>query len=295
MLANSPSYNSLAIILLIDQTASMPRSTRTRFLNIFLCLWLSSLPFTCLAQSSWKDFPPNLTEIIQSQINWDHVVPNQKNPSGLRFKFSKIDVAPSHNGHLVRYRAYVLGASEKRKYALGIWKIGGDLQNLPVDVYVNAKGLLLAHPARPDEENSEILTDGDELDIVTQAAPGEPVRFALTTSDGKFLVPGTIVPFPLESKGASCRIELRLVEPAAQAILIYANGLPPNSEIPFETISGGEPKSSKFSVNAKGHAVTTDLPFVVGKDTGTLKVSVATKECLTSVEIPWGKDTYRAF
>ena len=284
--------NSVAANPLIGQTASMLRSTRTKFLNLLMCLCLPALPITCLAQPAQQDSTGNLAALLQRQVGWDDALPDKKNPSGLHFKFLKIDEASTPEGHQVRYRVYVPGASEKPKYALGTWKIGSDLQILPVDVYVNAQGLLMVHKPRPDQENSDSVADDDELDLATPAARGEPVRFVLATPDGKFMVPGTVVPFPIESKGSTCRIEVRLVEPEGQAILIYADGLPPNSEIPFQAVSAGEPETSKFSVNANGHAVTTDLPYVDGKAMGILKVTVDAKGCLTSVEIPWGKGTY---
>jgi hypothetical protein len=287
--------NSFAANPLIGQNASMLRSTGAKFLNLLMGLCLSSLPIICLAQSASQNSAGNLLDLVQRQVGWDDALSDPKNPSGLHFRFSKIDEASTPQGHVVRYRAYVPGASQKQKFALGVWSIGSDLQILPVDVYVNAKGLLMVHKPRPDQENSDSVADDDELDLATQAAQGEPVRFVLATSDGKFMVPGTVVPFPIESKGSTCRIGVRLVEPEGHAILIYADGLPPNSEIPFQVVSAGDPKTSKFSANAKGHAVTIDLPYVDGKDTGILKITVAAKGCSTSVEIPWGKGTYRLF
>lgn len=279
----------------IEQNASMPWSTRAKFLNFLMCLCLTSSPIACLAQSPPHNSGENFADLLRRQVGWDDALPDEKNPSGLHFQFLKIDESSAPQGRLVRYRAYVPGASEKQKYALGIWRIGSDLQILPVDVYVNAKGLLMVHKPRPDQENSDSVADDDELDLATQAARGEPVRFVLATSDGRFMVPGTIVPFPIESKGLTCRIELRLVEPDGQAILIYADGLAPNSEVPFQVVSAGDAEAAKFNANANGHAVTTDLPYVDGKDTGILKVTVDAKGCSTSAEIPWGKGTYHLF
>jgi hypothetical protein len=222
----------------------------------------------------------------------DDALPDEKNPSGLHFKFSKIDEATLPQGHFLRYRAYVFGAPESKKFALAVWKIGSDLQMLPGDVYVNAKGLLMVHKPRPDQENKDSVESEDELDLAVQAARGEPVRFVLASTDEKLLVPGTLVPFPIESKTGNCRLEIRLALPDAEAVLVYADGLPPNTEVPLEAVSADEPETSKFSVNAQGHAATIDMPFVEGKESGTLKVSVSTKGCSTSVEVPWGKGTY---
>lgn len=222
----------------------------------------------------------------------DDALPDEKNPAGLHFRFAKIDEASSSGNHFLRYRAYVSGAPESKKFALAAWKIGSDLQVMPVDVYVNAKGLLMAHKPRPDQETKDSVDSDDEIDLAVEAARGEPIRFVLISTDKELLVPGTLVPFPIESRAGNCRLEVRLALPDAEAVLLYADGLPPNTDVPIQSVSAGDTESSEFGVNAQGHAATIDMPYVDGKDSGTLKVTVATKECSTSVEIPWGKGTY---
>lgn len=260
----------------------------------FLSLCLASLPSVSPAQSIQQviaDNPDNL----QQQIRWDEALRDQKNSAGLRFHFTQTHANPSAGGHMVTYRVRVPGASQQQKYKLGVWKIGSDPQTLHVDVYVNGKGLLMSHPPRPDEENSEVLLDGNELDFATQAARGEPVRWVLSSADDRFAVHGTTVPFPVVGTGATCRIELRLADPEGQAILIYADGLPPNSKVPFRTLSTGRSATSEFNVDAKGHAVAISLAPADEKTADTLKVAVAEKQCNTSVEIPRGKGTYRPY
>jgi hypothetical protein len=260
---------------------------------VFLCL--GSVSAVCAAQAAAAKVDAALMASINRQVGWDDALPGERNPTGLQMRFAKIDEVAAAEGHTVRYRAYVLGASEKKTYAMGTWRIGSDVQILPVDVYVNAKGLLMVHKPRPEQENSESVADDDELDLAMQAAKGEPVRFVLATADGKFMVPGTIVPFPIESKGASCRIELRLAAQDGRAVLIYGDGFSPNAEVPLQMASAGDVEQGKFSVNAAGHAVTTDLPFVDGKNSGVLKVAVDAKGCSVSAAIPWGEGSYHLF
>jgi hypothetical protein len=158
---------------------------------------------------------------------------------------------------------------------------------------VNAKVLLMDHKPRPDQENKDSVDEDDELDLAFQAARGEPIRVILATPDDKFMVPGTIVPFPIENNDKNCHLEIRLAMPDAEAILIYADGLPPNTEVPFQSNSAGEVSQNKFTVNANGHAAAADLPYVEGKNSGIVKETLTTKECSVSVEIPWGKGSYK--
>jgi hypothetical protein len=280
-------------------------NARISLLKFLPCLCLASLSQFPFAQTSNKTSPPVVVGVtptvktgeelkadLHKQLGWDDNLPNRVNPSGLHFQFSKIGDLNLPQGHVINYRAYIHGAAENRKYYLGVWKVGAEIQILPTAVYVNAKGLLMDHKPRPDQENKDSVEEEDELDLALQAARGEPIRVILATADGKFMVPGTVVPFPIENNDKSCHLEIRLASPDAEAILIYADGLPPNTEIPFQSISAGEVSQNKFTVNANGHAAAADLPYVEGKISGIVKETLTTKECSVSVEIPWGKGSY---
>ena len=158
--------------------------------------------------------------------------------------------------------------------------------------YVNRTGLLMTRKPTADEDGQETVDEKTEFDVGIQAANGEPLRFVLRTKDNKFMEPGTLIPFPIASADKGCKLESRLAVPEGQAILIYADGFPPNSDLVVRGDSSGELKESKHKTDATGHVAFMELPFVVGKDTGTLKVAIATKECSVSTDIPWGKGSY---
>ncbi len=229
--------------------------------------------------------------MLQRQISWDENSPSEKNPNGLFFQFSKTDETTSSGKRVVLYRAYVVGAPENKKYTLTMWRLGADARILSNQVYVNAKGLLMVHKPSPEQENSDFVGDA-ELHFAVQAARAEPVRYALASTDKALLVYGTVVPFPLTDNDRGCELEVRLALSDATAVLIYADGLPANKEIPFQKLSADKPETGKFSVNAQGHAVETEILSTVGKDKGTLKVSLAVPECSVAVEIPWGEGSY---
>jgi hypothetical protein len=88
-----------------------------------------------------------------------------------------------------------------------VWKIGSDPRILSNQIYVNAKGLLMAHKPRPEQENSDFLGD-DEFHLAVQAARAEPVRYALASSDKHFLFPARWFRFRVkkqtEAAGLKC-------------------------------------------------------------------------------------------
>lgn len=264
------------------------------FVRPLLCCLLClgpSLPVG-LAQSSTNKLPEEVVASIRLQVGLDDARPTEKNPAGLHISFQKIGENTTEQGHSSVYRAYAVGAPEKQKYAMVMWRVGSSPQLMPGDVYVNAKGLLMAHKPRPGQENQTTVDEDDEVDFAVQTARGEPVRFVLTTPGEKFAIPGTVVPYPIRSEDRGCQLEARLALPSAAAVIFYVDGFAPNSDIAFHSSSEGEAHDGVFHTDARGHGVTITLPYVAGKDAGVLKFSVSTKECSTSVEVPWGKASY---
>ncbi|MGA3162406.1 MAG: hypothetical protein ABSC77_14455 [Terracidiphilus sp.] len=233
-------------------------------------------------------------DMLQRQISWDENQPSKDNPRGLNFQFFQIDETTSSGKQLMHYRVYVYGVPENKKYTLTMWKIGLDPRVFFNEVYVNAKGLLMVKKPALEQENSDFVGD-DELNLTVQAAQAEPVRYALVSSDKEILIYGTLVPFPREDTDRGCRLEVRRALPDATAVLVYAEGLPANTVVPFQLFTDDTQETRKFSVNAQGHAVTTEFHAANGKNRGSLKLTLAIPECSVAVEIPWGKGSYKLF
>ncbi len=275
----------------MTENGAMPPPARIALRNLLTCLCVASLALTSPAQLPKQEISQETQDLLQRQMSWDDNQPGKNNSSGLYIQFSEIDETTSSGKRVARYRAYVFGAPENKKYTLTVWKIGSDPHILSNNVYVNAKGLLMARKPSPEQENSDFLGD-NEFQLAVQAAQAEPVRYALTSSDKELLVYGTLVPFPLEGNDRGCRLEVRLAVPDGGAVLIYADGLPANTGIPFQMLSVGEPMTGKFSVNAQGHAVTPEFPALAGMERNSLRVTLTTPECSVAIELPWGKGSY---
>lgn len=265
-----------------------PCNTLVKSLSVF-CLVLFLAPIS--ANAAKRISPEEVQTLLQRQMNWDENPANGKNPDGLHFQFFQIDESGLPGESLLTYRVYVLGAPEGKKYGLTVWRIGSDPRPVPGDIYVNGKGLLMKHKPNPGEEDSDFAGD-DELHLNVQAAQGEPIRYSLASSDKQVLISGTVVPFPLEANGQGCRLEVRLALPDADAVLISADGLPANTDVPLQLVSAGVADPAGFHTDARGHAVTTDIPFITDLDSGSLRVALNSHECSTAIEVPWGKKSY---
>jgi hypothetical protein len=240
-----------------------------------------------------QNFHDQAVNLIQQQIGLDTNVPNERNPEGLGIRFQKIQENQQPTGRSFQYRLLMPGAPEKEKYTLTVWRIGADMKDTPAPVYTNAKGLLMWHLPTAEQEEKDSLDKADEVEIDLKAARGEPIRYMLRSQDGRLFFPGTIVPFPIESKDGNCRLEVRLAFPEGQAMLVYADGLPPGAQVPMHMASEGQTHDSKMKANAQGHAVSVVSPAVPGTNAGVAKISVALPGCSVAVDVPWGDGSYR--
>jgi hypothetical protein len=232
-------------------------------------------------------------KLMQEQIGLDNAAENERNPKGLRIQFEKITDLQEGGGRTVRYRLLVPGAPERQSYVLEVWRIGTEVQVTPEQVYVNAKGLVMWHVPRPNQEERDSLDRKDEIEVDLKAARGEPIRYILVSPDGKLLVPGTVVPFPAESKSGNCRMEVRLGFPEGEGMLVYLEGLAPGAAVPLQTVSGLATQSPHVIADEHGRAVAIASPVVPGTNAGVVQISMTIKACSVSLEMPWGDGSYR--
>jgi hypothetical protein len=202
--------------------------------------------------------------------------------------FKKIDEQVMHGGRVAtRYRIYAEGAPENRVYAFGTWAIGKELSTDIRDIYVNGQGLLMIHDPTPEQELSFKAGD-DELNVMPVTEIAEPVRYLFSGRDRQLMVYGTLVPHPVISVDKGCRLEVRIAQPDAKAVLIIADRFSAKAKIPLVLESEGVSVSEMLNTNADGHAVMAVFPYVPGKSQGMLKASAEGPGCLPSVILPWG-------
>ncbi len=153
-------------------------------------------------------------------------------------------------------------------------------------MYVNVQGLVLTHEPTAEQEVS-LTAPGDELVVQSVPGNGEPIRFALTPRDGQDSIFGTIVAQPIASTVKGCRLEARIAQPNATAVLIVADGFPGKSKVPLVLESAGSQMTEVLDINSDGHAAIAVLTTVPGHAEGMLKASAEGHNCLPSVTVPW--------
>lgn len=230
--------------------------------------------------------------ILERQARWDNPVTSDSNQLGLRLHFEKIDEQTAPGSRLtVRYRVLAEGAPQDKVFALQTWKIDNTFTTDPRDLYVNTQGLLMVHKPKP-EQDADLQAPGDELVVVSATESAEPLRFLLSRRDGETPIYGTLVSHPVVSYDQGCKLEVRMAQPGAMAVLIAADGFPAKSRIPLVLGSEGSIASETMTADSGGHAVLAFWPSVPGKSHGVLKVSAEGPDCLPSVTLPWDASTH---
>lgn len=243
--------------------------------------------------------PPSkeLLNLLQSQVVWDRAAPEPTNPLGMKLRFVLIDDAPSATA-TPRYRVFADGAPENKVFAFGTWLVSQDIvhdsayisANAGVsgsrDVYVNERGLVMNHKPKPEEARSSKLAD--EVEVAPVAAIGEPIRYMLDSLDEELQIVGTLVPHPVVAEDEGCRLEVKIAQPDAAAVLIFVEGIKPKSRIPVVLQSANGAVTSVLIADADGRAVLAGFPRVPQRTQGILKVTAEGSSCLPSVELPWG-------
>lgn len=236
-----------------------------------------------------------LLTLLERQARWDdagsgnlNLSGSHLNPSGLRLIFEKIDEQTTPGGRVAaRYRMFAEGAPENKVFAFRTWSLTNSLSTELRDIYVNGQGLLMIHPPTPEEELS-FKAGNDELDIMPVTEIAEPARYLFAGRDRQLSIYGTLVPHPVIAVDNGCRLEVRIAQPDATAVLIIADRFPERARIPLVLESEGVSASEMLNTNADGHAVMAVFPYVPGKPQGMLKATAEGPGCLPSVLLHWG-------
>lgn len=234
-----------------------------------------------------------LLAVLVRQARWDNGDLGIGNTQHLKLRFDKVDDQVTPKGTFARYRVFAESAPENKVYAWRIWQAGEEPKSQPGDIYVNGRGLLMTHRPLPEEEFS-LQVPGGEFRITPQADSAVPLRYDIFSRDNQLSVPGTLVPQPVASVDHGCRLEVRIAQPNAAAVLFVADGFPLESKIPLVLESEGQTANLIMDTDNAGHSIVAGFPYVPGKTQGNLKATAEGPDCLPSVTLPWGAGAHPA-
>ena len=209
------------------------------------------------------------------------------NSSGARLTFKELDRTRIEEGTAVTYHMFASGLPANAEYTLWTWILGSEPEE-QADAYINKDGLIvnvLADPARKIAE--------DPIDLIVFAGRGEPKRFALISTDGRYRVFGQVVPFPIEATAGPCHISAITFSPNYSVVDVFVEGLQPGEELQVDTQSADEGGQVKAQATGQGKYIANLLLQVLGKRSGIARFHVTAKSCQIGVEFPWGESSYK--
>jgi hypothetical protein len=231
-----------------------------------------------------------LLDLLVRQARWDNGDLGTGNEQRLKLRFDRVDDQASAKNGVPHYRVFAVGAPENKVYAWRVWQAGAEPKSEPGDLYVNARGLLMTHRPQPEEEYS-LRAPGSEFYLSPQADSAAPLRYDIFSRDNQLGIPGTLVPQPVSAEDHGCRLEVRIAQPNATAVLFVADGFPLESKIPLVLESEGQTANMTMITDSAGHAIVAGFPYVPGKTQGTLRATAEGGDCLPSVSLPWGESS----
>jgi hypothetical protein len=288
-------HMTLALFLILPVFCYGQNSARSKIAD-YLSKKAYAIPYSIFREQPAP--PPGLMPLLAHQAKWDEMARGDLNSQAPYLQFERIDDSASEGGGgVARYRVLAAGVPENKVFAFGLWPAKSFVLDPASayakedaagnrDIYVNAQGLLMTRMPKPNEEES--LRAVDELVVMPATERAEPVRYLLESKDGEVQAFGTLVPHPATAEDKGCRIEARIAQPASTALLIIMDGFPAKAKISVVLESEGEVANATLTADANGHAVTADFPYVAGKAQGVVNATAEGRNCLPSVEVPWG-------
>jgi hypothetical protein len=189
---------------------------------------------------------------------------------------------------VLKLRLIASGVPKEGIYSIVAWPV---TQRGPaavlIGVTLDASGVAVC-AGKPGTCGSADKPD-DPIDLVFRPAPGEPVRLGLVSADGATKVFAKAVPVPLRGEDQGCTVEVTLLTPGAELVLIEGDGFPAGREIAMDSKSDPERQGGKGKTDADGRYASALLPYLQGVAGGTTEVTLKAGKCAPSVNFNWGR------
>lgn len=204
-------------------------------------------------------------------------------------------IAKSHKktpeGLQISFTLHATGFKPGDALNLFRWPISSPTHKVTGGLTVDSSGQVIC----PEISQGDCLASmqpGDPVHIKAVAAKGEPVRVAVTSSNGKVRAEATVIPFPLEVTSNSCKMEIILGTKNASLVLLEGVGFPKSQKIKFHVVTDGQDHPVTVNSSKAGSLIAALLPAIPGHSSGTSTVSYHGATCSPSISFPWGKGSY---
>jgi len=178
------------------------------------------------------------------------------------------------------YRVVVSGLPKDKIFKLWQKNLGREPEFVFLTVYLDDSGDLVFEA--PNKKFRQVSVSLSGL------AKGEPVEYALISTDQTVRAFTRVILFPIESKDGPCLLSMQLGSPRGDLFLVIGQGFEPDGEATTESRSDVEVLRNKVRLTRDGKFATVVAPAVVGKRSGKASFTASAKDCSPTVDYEWG-------
>lgn len=188
-------------------------------------------------------------------------------------------------GRSVTIRWAASGFPKGKTYELWNRWLAGLTAPIITDLRVGETGdLEIPDPKQPERA----FRLGDVAFNLGKFANGEPISYAIVSTDRSVKAFAEFVPFPIEARQGTCRLSLKLISPDGTAFSVRGDGFEPNEKVTTVSRSDGEMVPGTLRTLSDG-----SLPYVALLPAAVSRrykasYTVASKSCTVTVDYEWG-------
>ncbi len=187
--------------------------------------------------------------------------------------------------HGVDYRLGVSGLPKDKRFKLWQKNLGREPALAFFTVYLDGSGDVVFETAA--EKFKEVRLS------LYDFARGEPMEYALISTDQTMQAFARVVLFPIEARDGQCLLSVQLGSREGDLFLVMGEGFEPEEEVATESQSEGEVVKGRSRPSREGKFATVVAPAVVGRRSGRASFTASGKGCSPTVDYEWGPAALR--
>jgi len=198
------------------------------------------------------------------------------------------------HGTAITYHIESSGFPAGKTYSLWMM-LSGDHKTRPVlsGYLANATGALVcagqSQPGAPPVPGSHCYPlERASLDV-DNYHNGEPVDFAIVSTDGTVRAYARAYPFPIQAQDGKCTLNVELENTKFTSFVLRGAGFEPGEKVTTSSSFGKDQAAGTQLASESGEFAAEVQVDVPGKNSGTATFAAAGKSCHPSVTYDWGK------
>lgn len=246
-----------------------------------------------------------LINLARAEARWGPA----ESATGMSLDLKETERQKTATGTELTYQLTGKGFTPDMQLTLLRWPLNQGVQKVMSGIVVNAEGTAVCGiaaqgPAAPTDNAAanagppapsctKTVKPGAPITITATAAKGEPLRVALVAADRKHGAAVSYVPFPIEGANRGCKLQVILGSKNAELVLVEGYGFHKDATYTLGTESFGQKRPLNATITPQGHFAAALTPWIPDHTLGDTVVYYQSSTCSPTVDIRWGKDTYK--